>query len=331
NLYDYLPAEDWCNLVEAQHIIQPNKHYRSYDEIAYLYFLYSNCKGMAAFPIYARLLDENQINNPDIPMDYYERLGFAIKGIRAVLESPSITEQDQRYIKKTVADYSLATIQGYLRPQIITLYYLAGFSFAEFCESFHDPSEQAYFQKLSRIDSFDNRSLFNTMSKQGLISEKEFKAPYGFSSYVGNCFPYNDYQLRSILDHLAVAIHLDAEIGRVPIPYDEILSDYLAPIRDQLPPFQIYFQSSKLDDGQYGYEVQLFLEETVYTVEPKDYSDYYNSQSIRDLINVVLFDQNMDFQLIELMTNDQSSFHIYANPVKLANLYATYELGLEMQ
>ena len=85
-----------------------------------------------------------------------------------------------------------------------------------------------------------------------------------------------------------------------------------------------------MENGKYDYEVEFTTEEFIYSVKLGDYSDYFVPKPLRDLINVILYDQNSSIRLIEFETNDQSTFNVYADPFDLKNLYDEFEIEIEM-
>ncbi|MEO1258707.1 MAG: hypothetical protein AAFZ15_07910 [Bacteroidota bacterium] len=329
-LHDHLPANDWCKIIEQQDIILFDEYFGGYEGITYLFELYSNIKGMASLFIYEDKLDKEKITDPGMSMGYYQTIGLVIKGFRAILESPSVNADDKRKILTLLNDNSLFKVEGYLKPNIITTYFLAGASFDDICDKFPDPNDQKYFLKIRSIGPFDKKSLFNSIYRNNLISENNFKAKHCKTSYAGSCFPYNDFLLRGTLKNLGVTVEMDAEIGRVPIPYDEILDEYLSTVKDFLPNYKINFEAIKLENRKYEYHLEFITDKYIYAVKPSDYGDYYHAKPVRDLINTVLYDQNSNLRLIELDTNDQGTFSIYTEPEDLKNLYNEFKLALDI-
>ena len=327
-LYDYLPRQDWIELIEKNQVLEFNEYY-GYQGISRISSLYARNKGFDCIDNYFELLKNwrNDIEEGASEFHWYKfsKYEYALYGIRSIVEYNQTSSKQIEIIRQELIDKEVHLMPGRIQDLVAICFYLTNKeNFEEDLENYFNENPQAYkYQKLCTIKSIDEETLLEYLINAGFSDNKI--GELWEETHMVSSFPITDKAFWRAINRV---VHFDAEQGRIPVNYDSLIFEIHSQI-ESLPPITVQTIANK-KTNEYSYTIEVVLQETSYKVNPEDYGDYYDTQTILNLINYILFDTGKEHRLIPLETEDQSAIYILSKPSDLIELYDKYDLKMNI-
>lgn len=328
-LYDYMSSKDWIELIEKNDVLVYNKSY-GYQGISRISSLYARKKGFECIGQYSDLLKnwKNDLEEHASEFHWYKfsKYEYALYGIRSIIEYNELSNNQIEYIRNLLIHNESHKMPGRIQDLVAICFFLTNRSdFSKDIEKYfgHNPQSSKY-RKLTNLSSIDEETLLLNLNKARLSTFKI--GELWKESHMVSSFPMND---KALWRAISKTIHFDAEQGRIPVNYDEIIEETLSKI-DLLPTFSTKTISEKAAKG-YTYTIEVNLEDNTYNINAEDHGDYYHTKAVVDLTNYILYDRHLEERLIPLETDDQSAIYVITKPSLLVDLYENYLLELNIE
>jgi hypothetical protein len=327
-LYDYMPSKDWVELIEKNNVLV-FKEYYGYQGISRISSLYARKKGFECIGQYTNLLKnwKNDLEEYASEFHWYKfsKYEYALYGIRSIIEYNKLSNNQIEYIRNLLIENESHKMPGRIQDLVAICFFLTNRNdFSKDIEKYfgHNPQSSKY-RKLTNLSSIDEETLLLNLNKARLSTFKI--GELWKESHMVSSFPMND---KALWRAISKSIHFDAEQGRIPVNYDEIIEETLSKI-DLLPTFSTKTISEKAPKG-YTYTIEVNLEDNSYNINAEDHEDYYHTKAVVDLTNYILYDRLLEERLIPLTTDDQSAIYVITKPSLLVDLYKNYLLELNI-
>ena len=126
-------------------------------------------------------------------------------------------------------------------------------------------------------------------------------------------------------------IWYDAEVGVYPVNYEKLINDFNKLTTKHLNIDLGCKQITHKKDDEYIYEILLFDKnnpEYILRKYLQESGDWYNSEPVVELINLILNKNNVPERWIPIETGDQSAQFIIMNPEKFDRIDRLYKIGI---
>jgi len=169
--------------------------------------------------------------------------------------------------------------------------------------------------------------LIQRMKDLGIIDRVyEDRLSHNFAN-AESSFPNNHYLIWEVLSASNVHFGGDAECGRVPADYDNLISRLISDLYPEIENFGVKMEYEKKEDESLKIQVAMTIGNEEFEMMPKDYGDYYDIDSVVIFIKRFIPKKDPALKLYNVSTNDQGFFLVRLDLNKIGRLYKYF--GLE--